>query len=236
MSSNDQMIFMIHPGIAGCEVYTDLAAKVFHSYHVIGIDNYNINNPNHNIDSLYKLSELYLNEIMDSYNLLEQKEIILLGWSLGGQISLEIAVQLESKGFRNIKVILLDTLLPDETINKNHSEIDQEFLKKGLYDHFKKQGYDENYIKNVLNASESENKIVSQSLSKILEYTDIDLYKALLEDKRFFEKNNLYNYILLLKDNNIQAVSKSIINIIELECHHGNIPEYLVQNSNICYL
>ena len=37
------------------------------------------------------------------------RPVRLLGWSLGGLIALEMAAQLENRGFRDIQVFLLDT-------------------------------------------------------------------------------------------------------------------------------
>ena len=114
---NKQKIFMIHPGAAGCEVYVPLANRLANYYSCYGVDSYNLHNTN-KISSLSKLASYYLEQIDHNMKESSQKDYILLGWSLGGMIALEIASQLEARKISNIKVFLLDTVIIDDNIKK----------------------------------------------------------------------------------------------------------------------
>ncbi|HLX53789.1 MAG TPA: amino acid adenylation domain-containing protein, partial [Aquella sp.] len=79
-------LFMIHPAMAGSEVYVPLAQCLSQHYSCYGIDNYNLNNYN-KIDNLTDLAEFYLSaidQIQRNTNGSNQSYTI-LGWSLGGQ-------------------------------------------------------------------------------------------------------------------------------------------------------
>ena len=108
--SDQQKLFFIPPGLSGCEVYENLAQGLKHRFNCIGLDNYNIVNKK-KVSSLKTLANLYIKQIKSYFH--TSKPIYLLGWSLGGQISLEMAYQLEKKGYKNIQVFLLDTILND---------------------------------------------------------------------------------------------------------------------------
>ncbi len=99
------MIIFIHPSCAGSEVYQNLADKLSQAYQCLGIDNYNLSHEN-KITSLAELAKYYLSLIE-----LKNQKVILLGWSLGGLIALEMAYWLDKKDF-DVQVVLLDTLFP----------------------------------------------------------------------------------------------------------------------------
>ncbi len=50
-------IFMIHPGAAGCEVYTSLAQKLENSFSCYGVDSYNLYNDK-KINDLHSLAKI----------------------------------------------------------------------------------------------------------------------------------------------------------------------------------
>ena len=104
-------MFMVHPAHSGSEVYLSLAEKLASDFHCIGIENYNLHHENR-ITDLSELIEVYLNSITEYVT--EKEEVHLLGWSLGGYFCLEMAKQLEEKGYQHIFVYLLDTF--------NHAE------------------------------------------------------------------------------------------------------------------
>ena len=99
------LIIFIHPSCAGSEVYQTLADKLSQAYQCLGIDNYNLSHEN-KITSLAELANYYLSLIE-----LKNQKVILLGWSLGGLIALEMAYWLDKKDF-DVQVVLLDTLFP----------------------------------------------------------------------------------------------------------------------------
>ncbi|MGV8172330.1 MAG: amino acid adenylation domain-containing protein, partial [Candidatus Woesearchaeota archaeon] len=210
-------LFMIHPGMGGCEVYTRLAEMLNCHFNCYGIDNYNLYNKN-KIDNLYKLSEYYLSLIKQIQS---SAPYYLLGWSLGGQVALEIASILEETGKEKINVILLDTILADMKIEKcNHSmkKISHEVFQENLLS----IGYDLDYIEKILSCIDIERNISIQEISKKISNSKVLLFKAAQKDTRFFEMTELSDYVTTLPYNNIDKLCSNLLKI-ELDCHHGNI-------------
>ncbi|MED7789603.1 amino acid adenylation domain-containing protein [Francisella sp. 19X1-34] len=215
-------MLLIHPGIAGCEVYSTLADNLANEFNSIGIDNYNISSKN-KISSLNKLSRYYLNQYLEKYSF-NNKPIHLLGWSLGGRIALEMASILESKGYDNIKVTLLDSVIPDSQIAEYGSCINlddyKNKIKKNMLDK-----YDEIYVNKVINAINVEKELSMTNVSNKLLKSRVTLLKATIPDTSIENiSNELNSYILTLKDNNISKAVNSLA-IKEVDAHHGNIIE-----------
>ena len=220
-------MFMIHPGQGGCEVYTSLASSLINNFSCYGIDYYNLYTKN-KIDNLHELAQYYLSYIEEIMIRTKQKVYHLLGWSLGGQISLEIAIILEQKGYTNIKVYLLDTILKDSYLLSLIKDIDIEKFKNDYRNHIAKLGYDKSYINKLILNMDTENKLSSQSLSSYLNNTKILLFKAMREDTRFEMDTHekYFKHLSTLKYNNIDKIvsHKSNIKLIEVNnAHHGNI-------------
>ena len=102
-----QIIYMVHPGGAGAEVYYNMAYRLQESYRCYGIGNYNLFSDN-KISEISLLAKHYLHEIKNNTTI---EPRILLGWSLGGKIALEMAYHLEQQGIKDIVVYLLDTIV-----------------------------------------------------------------------------------------------------------------------------
>ncbi|MFT4694511.1 MAG: hypothetical protein ACI8TE_001427 [Francisella sp.] len=156
--------------------------------------------------------------------------LYLLGWSLGGQISLEIASILEARGYRNVNVILLDTILTDKKFSKLRNNIDEKALNLQLEEYFNDKGFELEYIENIIKAQASEKILSNSDISSRLIYTQIKLFKALLHDDRFMiDDTKLSNYTLSLDYNNVEKISNNIT-LKKVKCHHGNIIEYIIDN------
>ncbi len=82
-----------------------------------------------------------------------------------------------------------------------------------------------------MRASKAEKEISKQPVSGILKSSKVILFKTLHEDKRidYEGREKTYDYIQSLKDNNVGPFVKNL-EIINLECGHGNILEYLIIN------
>ena len=219
-------LFFIHPGRAGCEAYQELAQACEVDFNCYGFNNYNITSEN-KIACLETLAKLYLDQLMllpdDVIN--QQRKVCLCGWSLGGNIALEMAAQLEVLGFNNIHVILLDTLVKTEKLRIIADEIEYEEalkMQKQLLD----DGFDQSYIKQLYLAGQHENQLDKCQLSSPLSATDVTLLKAGSIDDELPEgiKANWRKLIAEAKDNNIaRYVQKPIETILVDQCHHGNI-------------
>ncbi len=80
-------------------------------------------------------------------------------------------------------------------------------------------------------ASKAEKEISKQPISGTLTSSKVILFKALQEDKRidYEGREQIHKYIQSLKDNNVRPFVKNL-EVINLECNHGNILEYLITN------
>jgi pimeloyl-ACP methyl ester carboxylesterase len=219
---------MIHPGAGGCEVYTSLAGKLSNYFSCYGIDSYNLYSKD-KIDSLNQLAKYYLSYIDEIMTKTNQGTFHLLGWSLGGQIALEIASILEQRGYRNIKLYLLDVILPDNYIcalldeDMKLQDID-DMIRDGMI----KSRYETSYIDKVISTAVLECKLSTQSISSIVKHADILLFKAMLKEISLKTHNNakIEDYLLTLECNNIDKAvhSTNQIKVIKmLNIHHGNI-------------
>jgi amino acid adenylation domain-containing protein/non-ribosomal peptide synthase protein (TIGR01720 family) len=218
------VIYFIHPGHGGCEAYQQLAEQISSRYYSIGVDNYNILFDD-KISHLKVLALLYIKHLKLTAH--SDKKIILCGWSLGGHIALEMAVQLEQLGFKSIQIYLFDTILPDEKMRRLKIKIDDSTYQQNLCHYLQKLGHTKKYIEQILAAYEPEETLASQLPSRSLKYTQVNLFKA----TQIEDKNNLMGqYICSLMDNNIQKYCDKNIRLIRLDCHHWNILKSLGMN------
>ncbi|MCF6309164.1 MAG: amino acid adenylation domain-containing protein [Sulfurimonas sp.] len=218
-------LIFIHPGRGGCEVYQPLADKLSETYTCIGIDNHNIHS-SEKIDNINLLASYYLDQYKKQYQLTEQ--ISICAWSIGGKIALEMAYLLEKKGYKNINIIILDTILVDENIKlmvdrlmSNNKYENQ--LKESMY-----KNYDKEYVDKVFSATEAENALSTNPLSGKLEYSNVTLLKAMQADTivENEEYKRLSEYTISLESNNISPYSDNLT-IHELDCTHSNILDNL---------
>jgi natural product biosynthesis luciferase-like monooxygenase protein/amino acid adenylation domain-containing protein/non-ribosomal peptide synthase protein (TIGR01720 family) len=235
-SDNKPIMFMVHPGFSGCEVYVDLANKLTNYYLCYGVDNYNLHSTN-KILTLNKLSNHYLENILTQFDFKNTNtEIVLLGWSLGGLIALEIASILEKHGHTNIKVCLLDTFIWDEKLKKIDNDYDEQ-LKKNLPNHLSGM-YENCHVQKILANHDVESNIVKETITDKLKHTKIILYKAMKKDTRIkIEANDLsYKHTKILKYNNVDTIvcDSAQLKLITVEnAHHGNIIEKVESYHNI---
>ncbi|RNA61469.1 amino acid adenylation domain-containing protein [Chryseobacterium nematophagum] len=211
-------MFLIHPGGGGCEVYRSLAEQLQQDYSCYGVDSYNLYNER-KTNNLNSLATYYLDHIEKIQGSL-QEEYILLGWSLGGQIALEIASILESKGHRRITVYLLDTILRAEDLDwketyslPSDEEISEEFQAP----------INSKYFLEVKNFLMAENCIGQQRISTTLTFTKTILLKAtLVEDK---ESSLTTTYTQQLAYNNVDLIldKSSLLMVYPVNATHNNI-------------
>lgn len=225
------MIF-IHPGNGGSEVYQGLADSLSDKYNCIGIDNYNLHYQD-KIDSLNQLAQKYLEEYERYYSLINGS-INFLGWSLGGQIALEMSAILEKRGHKEINVTLLDTILPNEETRKLTENIDHSLMKVLMYEMLLKH-YPASYANKIISAYDAECNIETSDISHDLKHTSITSYKAMKTDSRFNNRefNLLNKYVLTLKNNHIEHVSNNV-KTYYVDCHHGNIVNSFDKIIEIC--
>ncbi|MDI9358891.1 MAG: amino acid adenylation domain-containing protein, partial [Phycisphaerales bacterium] len=224
-SKSDQTIFMVHPAIGGSEVYYPLAFELQNDYRCYGVQNYNLY-WNDKIQSLSLLAQHYVTGIKA---FLSVDAPILLGWSLGGKIALEMAYWLEQHGVRNMTIYLLDTVVLDEkmrTIFEQNVLNTLDNVPQGIDMLLERRHVDEDYRQTVLENISIENVIHKEQLTGRLQYTRCVLFKAILPDKQ--DVSELFNYSLSLPYNNIDKyVSLENIKVIEMQTNHHEIIKQL---------
>lgn len=219
------LLFMVHPGASGCEVYSSLAHNLSSIFFCYGIEYFNLYH-SEKIDSLSRLAHYYLNEFQPLMLQADQKEYYLLGWSLGGKIALEIAALLESAGHKCIKVYLLDTILYDAQIESIRKSSDYIQTEQAYRQAKMSAGYSAEYIEKIMTTLPSEDVLGSASLSHRLRHTKIVLFKAMAPWNAPGALPELNTHILSLSYNNLERAVYDIsqITLVELQKHHhGNI-------------
>ncbi|WP_340610738.1 non-ribosomal peptide synthetase [Xenorhabdus bharatensis] len=214
-------LFMIHPANGGSESYAPLANILADNYNCIGIDNYNLSTDNP-IDSLQRLAQIYMELILTEISI--DQTIRILGWSLGGQLAMEIAYQLEQIGAQKIQLFLLDTVINNAEIKILKNNINMSNMSLLLTDKLQKMGANDIYINKVLEAAPFEYKIADCDLSGILKHTRITLFKAgeINPDYNDASHIKLTESIIKVTDNNISQWISTPLEIILLKNHHHN--------------
>ncbi|HHR5860543.1 TPA: amino acid adenylation domain-containing protein [Providencia alcalifaciens] len=201
-------LWMIHPALAGAEVFSDFATEVQGQIHCFGLDNYNLYNEVP-IDNLSLLASVYCQEIEKSRAYRQGQQIHILGWSLGGLIALEIAAQLENKGVNNISLWLLDSFY-QLTVQKSLSRTE---LLSAI-------GITGEGAFRATNIEAVEDKLASSSISSRLVSTKVTLFKALRGHPNI--EGDITLPLISCPDNGISKVC-SEFRIVELDCNHYNI-------------
>ncbi len=99
-------VFLIHPGLAGAEVYAELAYHLDKNIPFYAIDSYNLNTDKHFIKTIEELTKVYIDALKQIQAV---GPYLLGGWSLGGMIAYEMAQQLNRSGDEVTTLYLLDT-------------------------------------------------------------------------------------------------------------------------------
>lgn len=221
------VIFFIHPAKGGCEVYQYIASKLKKDYKCYGIDNYNLYcNERHAMSSLSSLASHYILQIKQ-YHILEEKSICLCGWSLGGNIALEIAYQLEKQGVKNIQVILFDSYIVDSQIEQLRLEIANDYSLEKYKQQLVNQNVRNTWQEKLLKVYPIEQVLERQKVSGKLVNSKVFLFKAeqlIPMNINSVQERSINQYIIDLPLNNIDKyVPENNITRISVNCHHDNI-------------
>ncbi|HLP57172.1 MAG TPA: amino acid adenylation domain-containing protein, partial [Fluviicola sp.] len=215
VSATKPTIFMVHPGRTGLEVYHQLAGELKGEFNCVGIDNYNLISTE-KIDVLPDLAKLYVNELRRHYSL--DKPVILLGWSLGGQLAIEMAWLLETEGVQDIQLYLIDTVL---NFNAPSPEEKQGLEQMAvLYrDEMTKQGFSSAYIESALEGFAAEDRLAANPLSGVLEQTHVTHFRA---GKQLTGVNG--NEVSVVHEPDpVAGYAREVTTILLEEKHHWNI-------------
>jgi amino acid adenylation domain-containing protein len=170
-AGNKTPIFFVHGGNIGPEAFVPLARKLPTDQPFYCFENYNICNPGEKIRGIVPLAKQYI-EFMKA--LPSRFPCILGGWSFGGLVAFEMALQLERIGETVEHLYLLDPILVrgDEEKKLREKILDpgnyREYLSQDpLFERFRRLGF--------LNLLVENNKEVSQD---ILEYVPAASYRG----------------------------------------------------------
>lgn len=224
--ADKSMLFMIHDGIGGCEMYTNFATLLGSHFSCYGVDNYNLYH-NQKIDNLEELSNMYIQEII-KIAVDKDKPYYLFGVCLGGIIVTNIATILEDMGYENITLIIWDSAIIDEQLKNTRDENNVITLKNTLSQELSKGGADESFINKAIGSIQANTLLLNFPISKTFKYTDILIFKAMeIEDsiKIFY---NEYKYICSLPYNNFDKL-QSIDKIKKIEMQNIKHGDFMVQ-------
>lgn len=219
-------LFMLPALGSGPEVYVDLANRLGQQFTCFGVNNYNhLYTPI--IDSLPAIAKGYREAIMSELS--ANEPVYLLGWSLGGQIAMEIAYQLEQQGVKNIQVFLLDSMFNGDEVLEFRMKTPLEDIKAVILNQFKKQNTEQSYIDKVLGAFEAENTMSCQHLSGQLQHTKVTLFKACAMDPNLQDDPNaiaIFDIAANLPDNSVCHFTLQPATVIRLDNYwHNNMLE-----------
>ncbi|MDR1352300.1 MAG: AMP-binding protein [Treponema sp.] len=145
-------LFFVHGGNIGPEAYAPLAEKLPADRAFYCFENHNIYNPDARIDGIVPLAGKYI-EFLKTY--VPHGPYTLGGWSFGGLVAFEMALQLEMRGETVKKLYLLDPGLvcgdEEKQIRKKLLDTNnyQEYLSKDpLFERFRSRGLLEILIQN----------------------------------------------------------------------------------------
>ena len=225
-AADKPILFMVHPGVGSCKLYTSIANKLSTTFNCYGVDSYNFYHEN-KINSISKLSKLYLKNIKEIIDKTNQESYYLLGLSLGGNICLNIATELEKLGKKSITLFLLDPFIFDEKVAENISEeliVEHNNRMVELYYSDK----DEEYIEKERELVKVDTPMAFQCILKNeLHFTKCILLKAAMKDDSLKTRlcDIIYGYFEHRKYNNIDLVisphKMKVINFTK--SHHANM-------------
>ncbi|WP_437612945.1 thioesterase domain-containing protein [Erwinia sp. V71] len=211
-SAAKERVWMVHPSVVGSDIYRDLAQALSDRLSVIGINNYNLYHQPQ-IASLEGLASHYLQEMMAS-GLTPDQPVRLLGWSLGGNIALEIASQLEGHGYRHIHVCLLDTVYQTEF---------QFSAQVGTLGSILQMiGIEEDAAQRALMAEQTDILLGQQPVSTPLQHTRITLFKAMQFATPGEYESEEGQKMLSMADNGLAALGIPL-QLMPMEANHFSI-------------
>ena len=144
---------------------------------------------------------------------------------MGGQIALEMAHILEKDHLVKTDTVLMDTVLPDETITSFWNRVNQAEYIKQTRERLTSMGYPDTHIDQVISAYGPQKAIAASDISGKVN-GNVLLFKAVLVDHGldFFAAREMNAHILKLADNNIGHVAENL-EVIQMKRHHFNILE-----------
>ena len=221
-------VLFIHPAYGGCECYAEIINSLQRQYSVGVINNFNLDNE-HKIETLVNLAEKYLTLHFSDIRI--PRHIVLVGWSMGGQIAIEIARLLEEAGWTQVKLIFLDTIIP--TAVRNNEAMMEEWNEFIAYmeEYLLAEGHRYDYVRNIVKNMPLDYQLSKQTPVESLTMTEGTLFRATLlqleparmKYKKLWEKHTQeYHLNSQCGDNNLRTVLPHL-NIMNMPSSHLSI-------------
>lgn len=225
LNGKKQPIILIHPSIAGAEVYDDFIKTISKNHPIHLFDSYNLNINNAIISSIKELASLYISELL---TVQPYAPYCLGGWSLGGLIAYEMAQQLKKNGHVVNLLFMFDTFLLSSS--EKESEKDTLLTQRALLKQTKTFNiYNKKQKERILSLFDVESAMITDYVAETYD-GNVLLFKALKPyylTKHDNEKTrNLQSYInLLIKNINNGWENAKITGLLTkpIDCNHFQI-------------
>jgi len=209
-------LVLIHPALAGAEVYDELAAKLNKNIPFYAIDSYNLNSGEPFMESIEALALKYSGYLREKF---PKGPYLLGGWSAGGIIAYEMAQQLTALGCEVKKVYLIDTRV--------HSKAYLEYLCENINRETVLEALPDKLSQYLASLPKKYHKQAVRSLKQ--DYLLLERYKIrpYFNDVLLFKtthNNAFVRFLSKLKDNPWKPYAKSL-EIIPIVGDHFNIIE-----------
>ena len=224
-----QTIYLLHPGFAhSSDSYHAFVEKADGLVNLFGFEHYFLKDESIKIATFEEWARYYVSFMQ--HHLDKSKEMIFLGWSLGGNLAIEMAHLLEAQGYENIKLYLLDTMV-------QKAPKDGQLLSRLAIKHEIIKSLGEDYCFNI--PKEAMNKmidfgvlfnniILSTIHPRVLKKTKGVLFRADKDKKGCSEDNGLQRFFEnRLQIFQIEETHYAIINAV------NEIWDIIIQNSRI---
>lgn len=204
-------LYIVHPGNGGIEAYREMGNLFSDRTSIFGIDNFNLSNPSHAIDSMENLAKRYVQDLLAHDPM---GPYCLSGWSLGGSIAYEMASQLRQCGKEVLAIYMMDTIFRTKAQSKK-----LQVLYKGLEEEmFRDIGVKESDLASLTQLQEVESHIIHNYGAQPLKEVQIILMKA---DKAISSDNKKINAIYKKSNKILNSPTNGLRNLVEdLTIHH----------------
>ncbi|MCL1127358.1 non-ribosomal peptide synthetase [Shewanella surugensis] len=219
-SASNKKLFMIHPSIAGSEVYQGLAEQLKPQWQCFGVNNYNLIYED-KISDVKELAQRYVTEIVTQLS--KNEPVVLFGWSMGGLIALEISHLLEDRGWQQVTLYLVDTHLMSSADNYSEKDVHEweRLHTLQIRQRLVNDGYGVDYIEKAIAIISIEREIMFSFANICLESTKVILFQAKFDLELKVNRNQ---FDLDCQIEAIRSCLSSDLKVVPIErCHHYNI-------------
>jgi len=213
-SSIKDKIYCIHPRNAhASEAYFSFSPAIRESFNLLGFENYSLLN-DHSIETFEALCQYYISQL--DLPLDKEESLIFLGWSLGANMALEFAYQLEQKGYTNLQLYLLSGSWKGMSYYSDSDSIKITSARRTLeIRNFMNKGMSKVEALKRVKTMEKIERLTATRQLRTLKHTQAVLFKAMLHEDSA-EK-------LTLNDNGLGHFFSKTLPVIPIQCKHSEM-------------